>query len=79
MAHARPRRMKGPGEGGELVRTAGLEPAAFGSVDRRSDPTELRAHAEAEYTRNGAMEKTERLAEKPGFEPGKEVKAPLTA
>lgn len=31
----------------EVVRTAGLEPAAFGSVDRRSDPTELRAHAEA--------------------------------
>jgi hypothetical protein len=34
-----------------LVRTAGLEPAAFGSVDRRSDPTELRAHADREYTR----------------------------
>ena len=39
----RPRRTASAGE--ELVRPAGLEPAAFGSVDRRSDPTELRAHA----------------------------------
>lgn len=39
-------------QGKEVVRTAGLEPAAFGSVDRRSDPTELRAHADREYTRN---------------------------
>ena len=37
-----------------VVRTAGLEPAAFGSVDRRSDPTELRAQREESIPENGA-------------------------
>jgi hypothetical protein len=72
-----------------MVRLAGLEPAAFGSVDRRSNPTELQAHWGEQYTRPATPRKsrrrglrrcpgisTDRLAEKPGFEPGKELVAP---
>ena len=75
-----------------MARTAGLEPAAFGSVDRRSNPTELRAQQEESIPEKGApgelgvrrpagvrhatssssAREEKRLAEKPGFEPGKE-------
>ena len=110
-----------------MARAAGLEPATFGSVDRRSDPTELRAQRAGSIPENGdrgeldvrrlvgarratgetkprgsgatsrsaqarqlaastwrssmtgvisALSEGKRLAEKPGFEPGKELKTP---
>ena len=40
--------------GKRMARTAGLEPATFGSVDRRSDPTELRAQWAGSIPENGA-------------------------
>src|SRR5664280_776811 len=39
----------------EVARTAGLEPAAFGSVDRRSNPTELRAQRGESIPENQAF------------------------
>src|SRR5450759_4940987 len=41
------------GRGGRMARTTGFEPATFGSVDRRSNPTELRAQRAGSIPENG--------------------------
>ena len=54
-----------------MARQEGFEPPTFGSVDRRSNPAELLAHRDWKYTAKRGT--GERLAEKPGFEPGNEL------